>query len=62
MGKVYKDILLKQGKDAGKVTFKNGLIAMYEAALKKYGVVAAPVGEGIEEVSRSCRRFCGGYG
>ena len=38
LGKVYKDILFKQGKEAGEVTFKNGLVAMYESALKKYGV------------------------
>ena len=51
LGKVYKDILLDQGEKAGKITFKNGLIAMYESALKKYGVAIAPVGEGIEEVA-----------
>jgi hypothetical protein len=51
LGKVYKDIIFKQGKEAGEVTFKNGLIAMYESALKKYGVAIAPVGEGIEEVA-----------
>ena len=51
LGKVYKDIIFKQGKEAGEVTFKNGLVTMYQSALKKYGLAIAPVGEGIEEVA-----------
>ena len=51
LGKVYKDIIFKQGKEAGEITFKNGLITMYETALKKYGIAVAPLGEGIEEVA-----------
>ena len=51
LGKVYKDIIFRQGAEAGKVTFKNGLISMYETALKKTGPVAAAAGEGIEEVA-----------
>mgnify|MGYP003142903241 CR=1 FL=1 len=51
LGKVYKDVIFKQGKEAGEITFKNGLITMYETALKKYGVAIAPLGEGIEEVA-----------
>lgn len=51
MGKVYKDILLKEGKEAGAVVFKEGLVKMYQTALKKYGVAAGALGEGIEEVA-----------
>ena len=51
MGKVYKDIILKEGADAGKVIFKEGLVKMYETALKKHGAVAGALGEGIEEVA-----------
>ena len=51
LGKVYKDMIFKQGKSAGKVTFKNGLLAMYETALKKFGPITAALGEGVEEVA-----------
>ena len=51
LGKVYKDILLKEGKEEGVKIFRNGLIEMYATALKKAGAPAAMVGEGIEEVA-----------
>ena len=52
MGKVYKDILLKEGeKQAAGVVFKQGLMKMYETALKKYGGLTGALGEGIEEVA-----------
>lgn len=51
IGKVYKDIIFRQGAEVGKRTFKNGLISMYETALKKTGPIAAAAGEGIEEVA-----------
>lgn len=51
LGKVYKDIIFRQGAEAGRRTFRNGLISMYETALKKTGPVAAAAGEGIEEVA-----------
>ena len=51
LGKVYKDIIFRQGAEAGRKTFRNGLISMYETALKKTGPVAASLGEGIEEVA-----------
>lgn len=51
LGKVYKDIIFRQGAEAGKKTFRNGVISMYESALKKYGPVAAATGEGVEEVA-----------
>lgn len=51
MGKVYKDIIMKEGKEEGAKVFKKGLIDMYQTALKKYGAAAGAVGEGIEEVA-----------
>lgn len=51
IGKVYKDILLKEGSEKGAQIFKNGLIQAYETALKKYGLVTSATGEGIEEVA-----------
>ena len=51
LGKVYKDILLKEGKQQGSKIFRNGLIEMYEQALKKAGAPAGALGEGIEEVA-----------
>lgn len=51
LGKVYRDIIFRQGAEAGRKTFKKGLISMYETALKKTGPVAAAAGEGIEEVA-----------
>lgn len=51
MGKVYKDILLKEGKETAGVVFKEGLIKMYDTALKKYGGAAGALGEGVEEVA-----------
>ena len=51
LGKVYKDILLKEGKQQGLKIFRNGLIEMYEQALKKAGAPVGALGEGIEEVA-----------
>jgi len=51
LGKVYKDILLKEGKQQGAKVFRNGLIEMYEQALKKVGAPAGALGEGVEEVA-----------
>jgi hypothetical protein len=51
IGKVYKDIIFKQGTKAGTQTFKNGIISMYATALKKFGAPAAMLGEGIEEAA-----------
>lgn len=53
IGNVYKDIILKEGIDQGKEIFRRGLIDMYKSALKKYGIAAGALGEGIEEVSTS---------
>ena len=51
LGKVYKDILLKEGRQQGQKVFRNGLIEMYEQALKKAGAPVGALGEGIEEVA-----------
>jgi hypothetical protein len=51
IGKVYKDIILKEGTKKGSVIFKEGLVKMYQAALTKYGAPASMVGEGVEEVA-----------
>jgi hypothetical protein len=51
IGRVYKDILLKEGKQEGSKIFRNGLIEMYEQALKKVGAPVGALGEGIEEVA-----------
>ena len=51
IGKVYKDIILKEGTKKGSVIFKEGLVKMYQTALTKYGAPASMVGEGVEEVA-----------
>lgn len=51
LGRVYKDIIMKEGVEQGSKVFKNGLIEMYQGALKKYGAVPAALGEGVEEVA-----------
>ena len=51
IGKVYKDIILKEGKEEGVKIFRNGLVEMYSNAIKKFGAPASMVGEGIEEVA-----------
>lgn len=51
IGRVYKDILTREGKEQGLKTFRNGLIEMYRGALTKYGAPAGALGEGIEEVA-----------
>ena len=51
IGQVYKDIIKKEGLEAGQVVFKNGLVDMYKTALKKYGAPIGLLGEGIEEVA-----------
>ena len=51
LGKVLKQIIKKEGAEIGAKTFRDGLITVYETALKKYGAPAAMIGEGIEEVA-----------
>jgi len=51
LGRVYKDIIKKEGAEAGTEIFKKGLVEMYTGALKKFGAPAAMVGEGVEEVA-----------
>lgn len=51
IGKVYKDIVMKEGVEQGGKIFKNGLIDSYTQALKKYGSVSAALGEGVEEAA-----------
>lgn len=51
LGRVYKDIIFREGAKQGAKTFRTGLISMYETALKKTGPLAAGTGEGIEEVA-----------
>ena len=51
LGKVLKEIVKKEGAEIGAKTFRDGLITVYETALKKYGAPAAMVGEGLEEVA-----------
>ncbi|NRA77279.1 MAG: hypothetical protein HRU18_03640 [Pseudoalteromonas sp.] len=51
MGKVYGDIIKKEGVEKGSEIFKAGLIKMYETALKKGGAITGAIGEGIEETA-----------
>lgn len=51
IGKVYGDIVKKEGVEQGSLIFKQGLIKFYESALKKYGMPISAAGEGIEEVA-----------
>ena len=51
LGKVYKDIVKKEGAEVGSKIFKDGLVTMYQSALKKFGAPAAMLGEGLEEVA-----------
>lgn len=51
LGKVYKDIIFKEGVKVGSQTFRKGLIGMYETALKKLGPITQGMAEGIEEVA-----------
>lgn len=49
IGSVYKDIILKEGKEVGSKIFKDGLISAYKKSLKAYGAVSGALGEMIEE-------------
>ncbi|MGI9555455.1 MAG: hypothetical protein ACR2M9_01225 [Cyanophyceae cyanobacterium] len=51
LGKVYGDIIRRQGAEVGAKTFKDGLVDVYRTALVKYGAPASMVGEGVEEVA-----------
>lgn len=51
IGKVYADILKKEGKEQGTIIFKEGIQVFYESVLKKAGAPAAMLGEGVEEVA-----------
>lgn len=49
IGRVYKDIILKEGTEKGSKIFKEGLINAYKKSLKGYGAVSGTLGEMIEE-------------
>ena len=51
IGQVYKDIVKKEGLEAGKNIFKDGLVQAYKGALRKYGAPIGLLGEGIEEAA-----------
>ena len=51
IGQVYKDIVKKEGAEAGKEIFRSGLVDMYKNALKKYGAPIGLLGEGVEEAA-----------
>jgi len=51
IGKSYRTIIAREGKEEGAKIFRKGIIEMYETALRKYGAAAGIVGEGIEEVA-----------
>ena len=51
VGKSYRTIIAKEGKEEGVKIFRKTLIDTYEAALRKYGAAAGILGEGIEEVA-----------
>lgn len=48
---VAKDIIKREGVEAGKEMVQKGLMEGYKKALRKFGAVPAAVGEGIEEVA-----------
>ena len=51
IGQVYRDIIKKEGAEAGTQIFKEGVNEMYKNALKKYGVPIGLIGEGTEEAA-----------
>ena len=51
IGKSYRTIIAREGKEEGAKIFRKGIIEMYETALRKYGAAAGLLGEGIEEVA-----------
>ena len=51
IGKVYRDIAKREGAEAAKGIFKDGLVQAYKKAIEKTGVVAGFAGEGIEEAA-----------
>ena len=51
IGRTYRTILAREGKEKGIQVFKNTLIETYETVIKKYGAIAGTLGEGIEEVA-----------
>ena len=51
IGKVYKDILKREGAEAAPKILKDGLVAAYTKALEKTGPVAGFLGNSIEETA-----------
>lgn len=51
IGAVYRDIIKKEGVEAGSKIFRDGLVEAYKSALKKYGVPIGALGEGLEETA-----------
>jgi len=51
IGKVYRDIAKREGAEAAKGIFRDGLVQTYKKAIEKTGAVAGFVGEGIEEAA-----------
>jgi len=50
LGKAYKTIIAKEGKEKGVKLFRDGVIKMYQKALIKSGAAPAVIGGGLEEV------------
>ena len=50
LGRAYKTIIAKEGKEKGVKLFRDGVIKMYQKALIKSGAAPAIVGGGLEEV------------
>ena len=51
IGRAYRDIAAKEGKEAAKDILKNGLVTAYKKALEKTGPIAGFAGEGLEEAA-----------
>ena len=51
IGRAYRDIAKREGKEAAKDILKNGLVQTYKKALEKTGAAAGFAGEGIEEAA-----------
>ena len=51
IGKVYRDIAKKEGKEAAKNILKDGLVKVYKTALEKGGAPVGLIGEGLEEAA-----------
>lgn len=51
VGRAAKELILREGSEKGGKILQKGLATAYKNSLKKFGLLTAPIGEGVEELA-----------